>query len=254
MSWISVYDTLTHHQKLINLAETLGVHQKQVLGHLVALWLWAYGHVPDGNLTRSRVNSVVLALAAGWDDDPEVFVAELLYHGFLDQDEHGDIVIHDWADYAGKFLKRKEKNKQRMKQKRARERDEASPVVAQAGPAKTKAKSRYTPVGTTLDPDQQLRFNQFWEQYPRKVGRGDAEKAWKSVVVDDALADRVIAAIHKQLAYFGGTMSFIPFPATWLRARRWEDDVEALRRGERDDYRERSEGPIELPKRLNPQH
>ena len=76
------------------------------------------------------------------------------------------------------------------------------------------------------------RFAGFWDAYPRKVARGDAAKAWRSLAPDAALATQILAAVeqHKRLpdwAKDGG--QFVPYPATWLRARRWEDVLEAPR-------------------------
>ena len=71
-------------------------------------------------------------------------------------------------------------------------------------------------------------FADFYGLYPRKVARGEAEKAWKALKPDDALKARIITAIRAQRenpewSRDGG--KFIPHPATWLRARRWEDEA-----------------------------
>lgn len=64
-------------------------------------------------------------------------------------------------------------------------------------------------------------FDQFWNCYPKKVGRGAAEKAWlKAIAVTTAEEiTRVVQAYP-----WGEDKQFIPHPATWLNQRRWQDD------------------------------
>lgn len=71
-------------------------------------------------------------------------------------------------------------------------------------------------------------FARFWEQYPKKRSKGDAEKAWKSIRPDRALLDRILQAIAQARLTDDWQKSggqFIPYPATWLRAKGWEDVV-----------------------------
>jgi len=67
------------------------------------------------------------------------------------------------------------------------------------------------------------RFAEFWQAYPRKVAKPAAEKAWRKVAAE---ADAIMAGLRRQAgceqwAKDGG--QFIPYPATWLNGRRWED-------------------------------
>lgn len=71
-------------------------------------------------------------------------------------------------------------------------------------------------------------FVEFYAGYPRHVAKGDAEKAWHQVKADSDLALRVeiMAALQRQIRQgFGREKKFTPFPGTWLRARRWEDET-----------------------------
>ena len=63
-------------------------------------------------------------------------------------------------------------------------------------------------------------FEKFWSNYPRKVGKGAAEKAWNKSL-QSTEEDAIIASL---VAYkFSEDVNFIPHPATWLNQRRWED-------------------------------
>lgn len=72
-----------------------------------------------------------------------------------------------------------------------------------------------------------VRFSNFWQAYPKKVGKGAAEKAFKKYKPDDVLLDAMLNAlsVQKQSDQWkkdGG--QFIPNPATWLNQKRWEDE------------------------------
>ena len=71
-------------------------------------------------------------------------------------------------------------------------------------------------------------FDLFWEAYPNKKAKGNAEKAWLKLKVNQTLLDIILTAIeqHKQSKEWtadGGR--YIPHPASWLNARRWEDEI-----------------------------
>ena len=72
-------------------------------------------------------------------------------------------------------------------------------------------------------------FNAFWSEYPKKVKKPDAERAWKKIPKSVNPFD-VIDGLRRwknsdQWTRDGGR--FIPNPATWLNAHQWEDDVPA---------------------------
>lgn len=71
------------------------------------------------------------------------------------------------------------------------------------------------------------RFDVFWKAYPRKVGKGDARKAFAKVKVP---VETLLSAIEQQTRSEQWTTEngrFIPNPATWLNQGRWEDELPA---------------------------
>ena len=73
----------------------------------------------------------------------------------------------------------------------------------------------------------QNEFARFWKAYPKKKSKGQAEKAFSKIKPD--LIDTVLKALSKarespDWLKEGGT--YIPYPATWLNARGWEDEFE----------------------------
>jgi hypothetical protein len=71
-------------------------------------------------------------------------------------------------------------------------------------------------------------FDQFWAAYPRKVSKAAAEKAWAKIAPDAAQLAVILAAVEAHKAsekWRKDAGEFIPYPATWLNGRRWEDEV-----------------------------
>lgn len=69
-------------------------------------------------------------------------------------------------------------------------------------------------------------FEAFWEAYPRKVAKPMAMKAFQRHQVDDTLLQAMLSAIARQARspdWLKEAGRFIPYPATWLNNRRWED-------------------------------
>ncbi len=112
MAWIESHQELGAHPKTRKLARVLGISRPAVVGHLQFLWWWAMDYAQDGSL--SRFDALDIALGAEWDEDAETFVQALTSCGFLsEKDDH--LVIHDWHDYAGKLIERREKDAARKR-------------------------------------------------------------------------------------------------------------------------------------------
>lgn len=70
-------------------------------------------------------------------------------------------------------------------------------------------------------------FARFWEAYPKKKSRGVAEKAFMKIKPDEQLLASMIAKIEqakKSVDWMKDGGRYIPYPATWLHARGWEDE------------------------------
>lgn len=70
-------------------------------------------------------------------------------------------------------------------------------------------------------------FEDFWSSYPRKVSKGDAEKAFAKLNPDEHLLGTILAAVQRAKTREGWVKDggrFIPYPASWLNSRGWEDE------------------------------
>ena len=73
-----------------------------------------------------------------------------------------------------------------------------------------------------------ITFDDFWNLYPRKIGKGHARLAWARAI-KKAPAQIIIAALQEWLTYIqieNIESRFIPHPTTWLNGERWEDEIE----------------------------
>lgn len=76
--------------------------------------------------------------------------------------------------------------------------------------------------------EQEENFSLFWNAYPKKKSKADAEKAFKKLKPDKQLLDTMLDALEEQKRsqdWKRDNGQFIPYPATWLNGRRWEDDA-----------------------------
>ena len=83
-----------------------------------------------------------------------------------------------------------------------------------------------TPIAPAPEGARVSGFDQFWQAYPRKVGKGAAEKIWRRIHGNGLLAD-VLAALEWQQTSDAWTKDggqFIPHPATYLNQKRWQDE------------------------------
>jgi DnaD/phage-associated family protein len=94
----------------------LDINLPQTVGHLHFLWWWALDYAEDGDLTAFYPEDI--ADAAIYEGDADKFLEALESVGFVDN-LNGTLHLHDWHDYAGKLLSRRDKNKERMKAARA---------------------------------------------------------------------------------------------------------------------------------------
>lgn len=69
-------------------------------------------------------------------------------------------------------------------------------------------------------------FEQFWNAYPRKKSKGDAEKAWAQTSKLRPPPAELLASLEslkRSEDWLKDSGQFIPYPASWLRAKGWED-------------------------------
>ncbi len=79
-----------------------------------------------------------------------------------------------------------------------------------------------------IEPSYVGAFADFWSAYPKKVAKRNAEKAWNKIEPDSDLIANIINSLSTQSKtpqWLKDGGAYIPNAATWLNARRWEDEL-----------------------------
>ena len=248
MAWIESHQEVGRHPKTKKLARLLGVSLPAAVGHLHYLWWWALDFAQDGVLDKYDAEDIADAMQ--WEGDADQLVEALLSSGYID-DTDDSLVVHDWHDYAGKLLERRAKDRAR---KRAATEASDSPQDFRRNSNGTDEEGEETPSASFVTvpnstipnhtlhdrtlPDstettseaqtlQERRFTEFWQAYPKKVGKASCLKAWKKLKPTTELFDHIMTSLgsqkhSEQWQREGGR--FIPNPLTWLNQGRWDDE------------------------------
>jgi len=99
--------------------------------------------------------------------------------------------------------------------------------------------------------EKEGRFESFWKAYPKKYSKGQAEKVWRRLKPSEQLIAKILQAVERAKTsekWRKDSGQFIPYPATWLNAKGWEDEVEedglsAFRREAEEEAREQKRVP-----------
>jgi DNA-binding transcriptional MocR family regulator len=85
-------------------------------------------------------------------------------------------------------------------------------------------------------------FDEWWALYPKKVGKGQARRAWGAAVKKAGVPALMAALTAQRASLLAREPQFIPNPSTWLTGERWEDQTAQTA--------ERRESSIERAERL----
>lgn len=115
MAWIESHQSLPGHPKTKRCARKLKVSIPTMVGLLHLLWYWAMDYAPDGDLTKFEPDDIADAMQ--WEGDADQLLSVLTDARFIDQD-NGHLLIHDWFNYAGRLIEKREQNTQRKRKSR----------------------------------------------------------------------------------------------------------------------------------------
>lgn len=96
---------------------------------------------------------------------------------------------------------------------------------------KSKSKSKKPPVSPAGDIAKRSigdRFGDWYSHYPKKKSQGAAERAFKKINPSEELLKTMILSVEAAKETKGWIKDggqFIPYPATWLNAKGWEDEI-----------------------------
>ena len=67
-------------------------------------------------------------------------------------------------------------------------------------------------------------FDVFWSEYPKKVGKEAARKAWLKSNPNINIVLNTLSWQKESNQWFVNNGKFVPNPATWINQHRWEDE------------------------------
>jgi hypothetical protein len=71
-----------------------------------------------------------------------------------------------------------------------------------------------------------MTFENFWSQYPRKIGKLTAKRSWEKLSLDNQ--QKALEAIVEHRKYWaakGTDWEYIPHASTWLNNERFSDEI-----------------------------
>lgn len=214
------------------------------LGHegvtsLLTLWAYAAQNKPKGNL--SGMDSLDIALAAGWSGDAERFTSILKDIGFLEiQGE--TYTIHDWELHNPYAFHAEERSEHARKAARARWEQEDSMQGACGEHARSNAPSPTpTPVPKPT-PEPSISFEEFWSAYDYKKNRARCERYWNGKTkiecgryLNDADREAIMEVVPAYVAS-QPVKKYRKHPATYLYNSAWEDEITGVPAKEFDPF------------------
>jgi hypothetical protein len=145
--------------------------------------------------------------------------------GWLQQDDEGRLSIpnfdyHNSETAKTRAMSAKRQDRHRKNRDKSNAESNASCVTEVtdfALPEKRREERNKTITQTPVG------FAEFWSAYPKKIGKGNAEKAWEKHRPDLAVCLAAVSVQSASIDWLKDNGQFIPHPATWINQRRWED-------------------------------
>ncbi|WP_457028081.1 hypothetical protein [Kitasatospora sp. P5_F3] len=107
-------------------------------------------------------------------------------------------------------------------------RDESVPLDGTPTPLLPKRDISLAPPTPGPPPPVAEEFATFWTQYPRKIQKADAQKAFAAALKAGTTAEHLTAMAIRHRAHWtaeGRQPQFVPYPASWLRKGSYDDEL-----------------------------
>ena len=215
MAWIESHQKLERHPKLLDLCHKTGWNLDEAIGKLQRLWWWALDFAEDGDLSKfqpvqylSRLDGAKL---------PDELHKILIDTKFLNEND----LIHDWLDYAGRYLiaKYRTSNSKRLKAIFKKHKTALNP-------SKVGLKSGILPNQPNQDylPNIKEYFEALWEKYPRRVGKKQAYKHFQNSIKGEEGFKNCEKALDNYLNSERVFKGYVQNGSTWFN--NWEDWID----------------------------
>lgn len=261
--WIKIEHTTPDKPEIDTISELLGIHPDQALGVLIRLWIWADQQIRKTNALSVSKNAIDRRAGV------KGFADAMVLTGWL-KCEVDDLVFVNFDRHNGQTAKQRALTAKRVgkhanantnaqsvskalteleleldSKKEKVEKEKACQAMIQTGkrkgeicgsPAKglVAGEPRCGTHGATEE--YSFEFEEFWEAYPKREGKGDAWKAWPKALglaaksskrTDGESPGVFLVRRARDFAAFTATKDrdYIRLPATWLNGGNWDDEM-----------------------------
>lgn len=240
MPWFKVDDNFYDHPKLLDVPNAA-----------VGLWTkagsWCARHLTDGVIPAAKVRDF-----KGTTAQVSALISSGLWVESTTTSGAKAYAFCNWSEYQPtKESVEKERaeaaeRKRKSRNRKARDQEQSKNVTGDVTPESHPMSQEgvtdvsHFPDPTRPDPthkeeekqpkkknDYPASFEEWYEIYPRHVGKADALKAWKAATKKVNRDDLNDATRRWAQAYeaSGKDPNYIPYPATWLRRGGWDDEL-----------------------------
>jgi len=146
--------------------------------------------------------------------------------------DNGDITVsfNNWKKYQEITDSYARVKKYRMKQKET--------LSCNADKEEKRREENKKRKDNTNTDEYDFEFEEFWKQYPKKIGKGAVFVSWKKLGKGRPPLVDLLNALGKQsksLQWSQDNGKYIPNPLTWLNQKRWGDELDSIK--EVDDWK-----------------
>ncbi len=199
------------------LASLLYPRRRTLRSSTVANWLNALANV--GLVILYQNNGDTLLQVTTWDKHQQIRNKRSKYPAYTDD---GSEVIT--VSGKRKHLKSNDRNTTEHHLKSNDSKCPRNPIQSNPNPNTNPIQSDTPDDGRKVDG-----FDLFWSVYPKRVGKKDAIKAWGQIKPNEETVKAIIEGVERWKASEQWTKDggqFIPYPATFLRGERWNDECQ----------------------------
>lgn len=144
----------------------------------------------------------------------------------------GYFTIAGWEEYQNIEGMDKIREQNRLRKQKQRENQKLLPNVSRDSHVNvTQCHATEEDIEEDIDIEEDKEdiysFDAFWKAYPKKKAKEAARKAWVKLKPDETLGKEIIQAVMesaKTKDWKKENGKYIPYPATYLNGKRWEDE------------------------------
>jgi hypothetical protein len=200
-------------------------HPLEIEGAWIRLCCKLWWAEPRGTLTRTLTQWARILRTSEEDANRIIWYIKEQQIGDVQRNGNGDVTVISRRMIRDEKLR--EQNKLRVQRFREKQscNDDVTHHVTQLSHCSSSSSSN-TPIVPKGDDDGL--FEIFWKNYPKKIGKQAARKAWNKIRSPKEVLEKMKAVLPRQKVSEQWTKDngqFIPHPATYLNQGRWEDET-----------------------------